>query len=138
MQNDPFHRFKLPMEISSPETFGYSLATRTSWGSIIQPDEFGNDEKITIQTELQSSEDLFSYIQVILLQNDYEILYPDQMHILARKVDISLYISIEAIYEQRNDGYALSFNLVCESGKSLVQEFKDLAEKLTNEFVNEA
>lgn len=138
-QNDPFHRRKIPFDVSSPETFGYSLEIRTLLGSIIQPEEFGSNEQITIQTDLQSSEDLFAVIQIILSQGGFEILYPDQLHIFARKVDVSLYVSIEAIYEQRNNyEYGLSINLICESGNSSLQDFKDLAEKLTNEFVNDA
>ncbi|KAH0795672.1 CAMK family protein kinase [Histomonas meleagridis] len=85
--------------MSSPEMF--SLAQKADWGNVTIP-EFNSNDSVQFETDFQTPEDLFFVLQNIVRQRGYEILYPNQIQMITRRVDLGLYVIFEGRFTEGN------------------------------------
>lgn len=131
LRSDPFYRKRSFIDISSPEIF--SLAQKSSW---IEPlkNEFEAKEIIQIDTSFDSPEDLFYVIQSLLSINGFDVLYPNQLQIIARRVDVNLYVIINLEFIKIDDDKRKLVLIISKSGKNC-NEFESLLSDIESSIV---
>lgn len=128
---DPFYRKRAFIDMSSPEIL--SLALKNSWIDPLK-NEFEAKEVVQMDSSFDTPEDLFHVVQSILFVNGFDVLYPNQLQIIARRIDVNLYVIINLEFMKIDDEKRKLFLIISKSGKNC-NEFEALLNDIESSIV---
>jgi BR serine/threonine kinase len=93
--SDPFRRRRAIPSVSSPETFSFA---EKQFGGIFPSDTEFEDQCQLFDQIYLPLENVMAGLQKCLVDNNYEFLHPDDMHLFARNTTDDSYVIFEAKY----------------------------------------
>ncbi|KAH0785586.1 CAMK family protein kinase [Histomonas meleagridis] len=112
-------------------TMSFGLA---SWDPLGRSNESSRSESTILETCFETVESLFTVIQQFLTKKSYEMLYPNQIVLIARKQtqQFELYVKFAAVFERKNiEESKILISITKLAGLNDKEELKSLIEDFT-------